>query len=88
MCFFFQISRVTPSWAKLWECRQTSLTTILSYYEGHYNMFKILRPKRTYYFDNIVAPSAYIKSKNIKGGEVGNVFGPFYSRGRLLCDIM
>ena len=60
MCFFFQISRVTPSWAGPWECRQTSLTTILSYYEGRYDMFKILRPKRTYYFDNIVTPSAYI----------------------------
>ena len=53
-------SRVTPSWAGPWECCQTSLTTILSYYEGRYNMFKILRPKRTYYFDNIVTPSAYI----------------------------
>ena len=38
----------------------TRLTTILSYYEGRYNMFEILRPKSTYYFDNIVTPSAFI----------------------------
>ena len=37
----------------------SSITTILSYYEGRYNMFEILGPKRTYYFDNIVTPSAY-----------------------------
>ena len=36
----------------------TSLTTILSYYVGHYYMFEILRPTRAYYFDNIVTPSA------------------------------
>ena len=36
----------------------TSLTTILSYQEGHNNMFEIFRHTRTYYFDNIVAPSA------------------------------
>ena len=58
MCFFFQISRVTPRWAGPWGCSQTSLTTTLSYHEGHYDMFEILRPNRTYYFDNIVTPSA------------------------------
>ena len=42
-------------------CRQTSLTTTFSYHEGHYDMFEILRPNRTYYFDNIVTPSACIK---------------------------
>ena len=34
------------------------LTTIFSYYEGRYYMFEILRPNRSYYFDNIVTPSA------------------------------
>ena len=62
MSFFFKISQVTPRWAGLWECRQTSLTTIFRKYEGRYYKFKILRPIRTYYFDNIVAPSAYIPS--------------------------
>ena len=39
----------------------TSLTTTIPY-EGHYNMFEILRPNRTYYFDNIETPSPYIPS--------------------------
>ena len=41
-------------------CRQTILTTTFSYYDGRYNMFQILGPKRPYYFDNIVTPSASI----------------------------
>ena len=59
MCFFFQI---------LWATSRrdsgcaSSYQQFLSYYEGCHNMFKILRPNRTYYLDNIVAPSAYIST--------------------------
>ena len=48
----------------------TSLTTILGYYEGRYNMFVILIPTRIYYFDNIVTPSAFIHRPNFSVAKI------------------
>ena len=64
-------------------CRQTSLTTTFSYYEGRYNMFEILGPKRTYYFDNIVTPSAYILSYSL----VSSLSRVYHWQDRMLLGI-